>query len=72
MTNPSVTDPPITNPPPITNQPEPLDEELPMAPIIVGSVIGGAVIIGVIAALIYYFIKKQALASAGSLLKETI
>lgn len=48
---------------PTTDDPNPggpgTDEELPMVPIIVGSVIGGAVIIGVFIAIVYYLCKRN-------------
>lgn len=38
------------------------DEELPLAPIIVGSIVGGCVLLGVIGASIFYVLKKRSLA----------
>lgn len=53
---------PDTEKPPITNpqQPEETeDEALPLVPIIVGSVLGGAVVIAVFGATIYYLCKRN-------------
>lgn len=59
ITNAPITIAPPTPVPDVPNQPDDEEEAIPWIPIIVGAVIGGAVLIGVVVALTYYLCKRN-------------